>query len=89
MGWHRVCKPKDIGGLGFRDLRHFNPALLGRQGWRLMLEPGTPFFKVFSSKYYPNRSFLDSEMGSNLLFVEEYLVFQRVDAERNTMENGG
>ncbi|KAA3469415.1 reverse transcriptase [Gossypium australe] len=42
------------GGLGFRDLRLFNVALLGRQVWRLLTYKDTLCYKVLSSKYFPN-----------------------------------
>lgn len=34
--------------LDFRDLKHFSTALLGRQGWLLMVEPGTHFSRFLA-----------------------------------------
>jgi hypothetical protein len=32
--WDKVCSPLDEGGLGIRDIRRFNQALLGKWLWR-------------------------------------------------------
>ncbi|KAA3472879.1 reverse transcriptase [Gossypium australe] len=54
LAWEKMCHPKGMGGLGFRDLRLFNVALLGRQVWRLLNYKDTLCYKVLSSKYFPN-----------------------------------
>ncbi|KAG4211529.1 hypothetical protein ERO13_A02G109702v2, partial [Gossypium hirsutum] len=52
--WDRLCYPKGMGGLGIRDLRLFNVALLGRQVWRLINCRDTLCYKVLSAKYFSN-----------------------------------
>ncbi|KAK5786023.1 hypothetical protein PVK06_040648 [Gossypium arboreum] len=49
-----LCKPKGMGGLGIRDVKLFNLALLGRQVWRLLNNTDSLCFKVLSSKYFPD-----------------------------------
>ncbi|KAK5835930.1 hypothetical protein PVK06_011648 [Gossypium arboreum] len=50
----RMRYPKGMEGLGFRDLRRFNVALLGRQLWHLMNYKDTLCYKVLSAKDFPN-----------------------------------
>ncbi|KAA3462544.1 LINE-1 reverse transcriptase isogeny [Gossypium australe] len=55
LAWEKMCHPKGMGGLGFRDLRLFNVDLLGRQVWRLLNHKDTLCYRVLSSKYFPDR----------------------------------
>lgn len=43
---------KSRGGLGFRDLHGFNLALLGKQCWNLINNPGTLVARVLKARYY-------------------------------------
>ncbi|GJV60623.1 reverse transcriptase [Tanacetum coccineum] len=56
--------PKVDGGLGFRDLESFNTALLAKQGWRLLMNPGSFWGKVIKGLYFPRSNFLTTKRGS-------------------------
>jgi hypothetical protein len=36
LAWDKISKPKLRGGIGFRDLRCFNQALIASQAWHLL-----------------------------------------------------
>ncbi|XP_068479070.1 uncharacterized protein [Phaseolus vulgaris] len=50
--WDRVCKVREEGGLGIKDVRLFNRALLAKWKWRLMSEEKGLWKEVLESKYY-------------------------------------
>ncbi|KAL4352786.1 hypothetical protein GQ457_06G015250 [Hibiscus cannabinus] len=59
LAWDKICTPKNAGGLGLRDLRRFNLALIGKQLWRFLIFPDSLVARVFRAKYYRSRSLLD------------------------------
>ncbi|CAN0907022.1 LINE-1 retrotransposable element ORF2 protein [Linum grandiflorum] len=56
---------KGNGGLGFKDFRHFNLALLAKQGWRMLTEPDKLWTRVLKGLYFPSSSFLEAKKGSH------------------------
>jgi hypothetical protein len=65
MAWEYMVRSKDRGGIGFKDLRLFNQALLARQAWRLVQNPESLCARVLKAKYYPNGSLLDTVFTGN------------------------
>ncbi|CAN0911700.1 Putative ribonuclease H protein At1g65750 [Linum grandiflorum] len=77
VSWHQLSLPQSAGGLGFRDFRLFNQALLAKQGWRLMHNPGLLLSKVLYAKYYPYTSFLTSNGSSRPSYGWQSIVHGR------------
>jgi hypothetical protein len=63
MSWEKLSKSKKGGGMGFRGIRNFNKALLGKHCWRLMTCEESLLGRVFKSRYYPRTSFLEAKIG--------------------------
>ena len=63
--WESLTKPKRNCGLGFKDIRLFNQALLARQAWRLIEFSDSLCAKVLKAKYFPHGSLIDTTFGPN------------------------
>ncbi|XP_037495086.1 uncharacterized protein LOC119370621, partial [Jatropha curcas] len=61
LSWERMSFSKQQGGMGFRDLRHFNLAMLAKQGWRLLQAKDTLFYRIFKAKYFPRGDFFKAQ----------------------------
>ena len=69
MTWARMFRPKGCGGLGVRELRKFNVAMLAKQCGRLLQESNVLESTIIKGQYYPNTSFLEAEVGKNPSYV--------------------
>ncbi|KAH9665893.1 putative reverse transcriptase/RNA-dependent DNA polymerase [Citrus sinensis] len=69
MKWERMCKPKDFGGLGFKQIHIFNVAMLGKQVWKLLTSPTSFVAKVLEARYFPRSSIFDANLGFNPSFI--------------------
>ena len=65
VDWKTVCLPKDKGGLGIKDLRTFNAALLGKWRWDLFHKQKEPWATMIYSKYGGWRSLEEGRSGTH------------------------
>ena len=63
MSWKKICTTKEKGGMGFRDLKAFNLALLAKQGWRILANQNSLVHRIFKAKYFTNNTFLEAKLG--------------------------
>jgi hypothetical protein len=63
--WEKIAVPKHFGGMGFRDPRLFNQALLARQAWRLIKYPESLCARLLKARYYPNGDLTDTSFSKN------------------------
>ncbi|XP_074318346.1 uncharacterized protein LOC141655153 [Silene latifolia] len=65
VSWRKMARPKGDGGMGFRDFRQFNLALLGKQAWRLITNPTSLWARLMKARYFPNDEFMTAGIGYN------------------------
>ena len=72
MAWvsrEKLCIPKAEGGMGFKDLRAFNLALLAKQWWRMQQNPNSLVHRVLKAKYFPNSVASEADLGRRPSYV--------------------
>ncbi|CAJ2636955.1 unnamed protein product [Trifolium pratense] len=69
LSWERLAMHKNVGGLGFKSITAFNYAMLGKQTWNLLTNPGSLITRIFKAKYFSRSDFLSSSIGHNPSYV--------------------
>uniref|UniRef100_A0A453MYJ1 Reverse transcriptase zinc-binding domain-containing protein n=1 Tax=Aegilops tauschii subsp. strangulata TaxID=200361 RepID=A0A453MYJ1_AEGTS len=65
MSWDRLRLPKPMGGMGFKDMRAFNQALLAKQAWHLIDTPDSLCARLMKARYYPSGQLLHTAFSGN------------------------
>ncbi|XP_023730361.1 uncharacterized protein LOC111878077 [Lactuca sativa] len=57
--WHDICKPKEYGGLGIKNLRRWNDALLAKHIWNVINNKNSLWVQWVRINYIGSRNFWD------------------------------
>jgi hypothetical protein len=60
--WEQMCRRKECGGLGFRNLEWFNQAMLAKMGWRLIQNEHSLVSTVLKAKYFAGGTFMQAKV---------------------------
>lgn len=69
VSWQKLCKSKELGGLGFNDMEKFNQTLLAKQSWRVLDKPKSLLARVSSSDTSAILPFWKATLGSRPSFA--------------------
>ncbi|CAB4299175.1 unnamed protein product [Prunus armeniaca] len=63
VGWQRLSMLKEAGGMGFRDLRCFNLAMLAKIGWQIIKHLDSLLATTYRDKYFRSSDFMSPGGG--------------------------
>ncbi|XP_075074403.1 uncharacterized protein LOC107830363 [Nicotiana tabacum] len=69
MSWKGLCKRKEDGGLGFREVQNFNLAMLAKTTWSLLTRPEALVSRIYKARYFPIGDLLSATVGNNPSYV--------------------
>ncbi|KAL9660337.1 hypothetical protein QQ045_025150 [Rhodiola kirilowii] len=64
MRKEKLEEERSCGGLGFKNLKLMNEALIAKQVWRIITRPELLMSKVIKARYFPTSDFMEASSGS-------------------------
>lgn len=77
ISWEKMCWPKEMGGLNFRDLELFNKARLATQLWRYITQPNLLAARIIRGIYASEIDLLQAELNPNSSYFWQGLICSR------------
>lgn len=77
LNWKNLCKPKMVGGMGFRCLTTFNKALLAKQIWRVIQSPQSLLARTLKSRYFKNSDIMQARAGYKPSYIWRSMLWSR------------
>jgi hypothetical protein len=87
--WTDLTLPEPYGAMGFKDVKKFNLAMLGKQGWRLMTNPSSMCSWVLKGKYYLTEDFMSARKKKNSSHTWRAIVTDRSALELGLIHRVG
>jgi len=69
LSWERLSISKIFGDMGFKSLRAFNLAMVGKQAWKLITNSDSLITILVKAKYFPHSDYLRAYIGHNASYV--------------------
>jgi len=69
LSLERLSVPKVFGGMGFKGLKAFNMAMVGKQAWKLVSTPESLITRLLKAKYFPRSDYFGASIGHNPSYV--------------------
>ncbi|XP_019087406.1 PREDICTED: uncharacterized protein LOC109127279 [Camelina sativa] len=63
VAWKKLITSKDTGGLGFRDFKLSNQALLANHVWKIMKRPNSLVYRLLKARYFKDGIFFSATKG--------------------------
>ena len=83
--WDNLCCSKIDRGLGFKDFKSFNLALLAKQWWRMIHNERSLCHRVLKAFYFPHHSPTKAEKGGNASYLWSSLIEGRKVIEQGAI----
>jgi len=84
-----MCRSKEDGALGFRDMKAFNLAMLAKHGRRFLTNEDYLLDRLLKAGYYPTGSFLKTRMEYRPSFMRRSIFINREVLKKAICWNNG